>query len=155
MKFIKYILIIIATIIVDQLSKFWIVSNFDLYESQTIIDGFLSLKYVQNTGAGFSILEGKMLFLLLVTCVALIFLLYLLFKANDKAILEKVSISLMIGGALGNFIDRLNLGYVVDFIACNIFGYPFPVFNLADSFLTIGVLLFIINILKESRHGKA
>lgn len=152
MKLIKYLLLIIVTVVVDQFSKYLVVTNFDLFEKMELIPGVLDFQYVQNTGAGFSILEGRMIFFYIITVLALIFLVYLFFKADEKAWLEKLAIALMIGGALGNFIDRLRLEYVVDFIAVNIFGYHFPVFNLADSFLTIGVFFFIISILKGNKH---
>lgn len=155
MKNIKYLIIVIVSIVLDQLSKFLIVSNFQLYETKNLIDGFLSLTYVQNTGAGFSILEGRMTFFYIITIVAIVFMLYLFKTANRNALIQRISIAMMIGGALGNFIDRLRLGYVVDFIAVNIFGYHFPVFNLADSFLTVAVIVFIICLLLEAKNGKA
>ena len=153
-KYWKYLLIVIGAIVLDQLSKYLIVSNFDLFESLTLIPGFLKLNYVRNTGAGFSILEGQMGFFYTITVVALIFMAYMFVKSEDNAVLEKVALAMMFGGAVGNFIDRLRLGYVVDFIAVDIFSYHFPVFNIADSFLTIGVILFIAYYLFQGNHGK-
>ncbi len=154
MKKIKYLFIVLLAVVLDQLSKHWIVSNFDLFESHVIIDNFLSITYVRNTGAGFSILEGKMLFFYVITIISMVVLGYLFVKSDEKDYLQRISISMIVGGALGNFIDRLLMGYVVDFISVLIFGYNFPVFNIADSFLTIGAILFVLSILKEERYGK-
>ena len=79
---------------------------------------------------------------------------YFYFKAKDDEKVLKVSLMFMIGGALGNFIDRLRLRYVIDFLDFYIFGYDFPIFNIADSFLTIGVILFILAYLFEIKELK-
>ncbi len=117
----------------------------------TIIPGFFQLTNVRNTGAGFSILTDQTVFLSVVSAIAVIALIYLLGKENNKYI--RITYLLIISGALGNLIDRIRLGYVVDFLDFMIFGYDFPVFNVADSFITVGCILLILLNLKENRHA--
>ena len=149
----KHILILALTVLLDQLSKFVISSTMNLYESIPVIPGFFSITYAQNTGAAWSMLEGKMIFFYLITLVALGVMAYFYKETKDNPI-SQFGIVLMIGGTLGNFIDRLRLQYVVDFLDFDIFGYDFPIFNLAHSFLCIGVFILIITILLEERGKK-
>lgn len=149
----KHILLFTLTIILDQLSKILISSTMKLGESIPVIQNFFSITYAQNTGAAWSMLEGKMIFFYMITLVALVMLTYF-YKESKGNELAQWGIVLMIGGTLGNFLDRLRLQYVVDFLDFNIFGYDFPIFNLADSFLCIGVFILIITILLEERGKK-
>lgn len=152
MSYLIYIFVIVFLTLIDQLSKTYIASSMELYDQIEIIKDFFYITYVKNDGAGFSILKGQMAFFYIVTVIALIFLVYMLIKSNNK--LADTAYLLMIGGALGNFIDRIRFKYVTDFLDFKIFGYDFPVFNLADTFLTIGVGLLILSILLEERHAK-
>lgn len=142
------VLIILAVIILDQLTKYIVVQNMTMYQSNEIIEGFFSFTRRFNTGAAWSIFEGQMVFFIVITLVGLAFFGYY-FKDVDfkNQKMYSIGISLMIGGAIGNFIDRLFLGGVVDFLDFIIFGYDFPVFNVADMALDIGVAMFIIAIL--------
>lgn len=149
----KHLIILIGTVLLDQFTKFLITMNFDLYDSIEVIPGFFNLTYVQNTGAAWSILEGNMVFFYLITIVAL-FLMVGFYKSNESNELSKWGIVLMIGGTLGNFLDRLRLQYVVDFFDFNIFGYDFPVFNIADSFLCIGVAVLLVAFILEEVSKK-
>lgn len=142
---------IVLLFALDQLSKMAVTMNMSLGHSIEIIDGFFSITYVRNTGAGFSILEGKMEFFYLITIIALVILGYLLYRSQKDPWYGKLSFVLMIGGTLGNFYDRITHKYVVDFLDFNIFGYDYPIFNLADTFLVIGVALFIISYILEHR----
>ena len=148
-----YLFVIAFIVGLDQLSKSIIVQTLKLNETIVVIKDFFNITYVQNKGAGFSILQGQMTFFYIITIIALILLSYLLYKSKDK--ISIIAYLFMIGGAIGNFIDRLLLGYVVDFLDFYIFNYNYPVFNIADSFLTIGVILLIISVLKEKKDGKA
>jgi len=135
-------------LIVDQISKILVVKFLDL-NSVTVIKNFFYLTYTNNTGAAFSILTDKRIFLVLVGIIIIILLIYYLKKHQIKNTINKISFALVIGGSLGNLIDRIIRGSVVDFIDIKIFSYNFPIFNLADTFITIGVLLLLININKE------
>ena len=153
MLYLLYFTVVFGLVAFDQLSKYYIVANIPLNSAIDIIPGFFKLTYVQNFGAGFSILQNQNTLFLIITPIAIIFLCYLLFKTKKGDLFTISGLLLMIAGALGNFIDRVFTVYVVDFLDFVIFGYDFPVFNIADSFLTIGVFLFIIAILKEKDNA--
>lgn len=142
----------ISTIVVllDLLSKQSVVHF--LLENQRIclIKNFFYLTYVKNTGVAFSMLEGKLFLIILMTIIIILFLLQYLkkIKATSNDI---ISYALIIGGALGNLLDRLLYGYVIDFLEFHIFRYHFPIFNLADTSIVIGTFLLLLMGLKESR----
>lgn len=133
--------------IIDKLSKDLIVRNFDLYESKTIINNFFNITYTQNTGAGFSILQGQFLFFYIITVIISVYLIYLFVKEKNKFL--NTAYLLVLGGAFGNFYDRLKYNYVIDFLHFNFGGYHFPIFNFADCFITIGVFIIIIMYIKK------
>ncbi|MDY6062540.1 MAG: signal peptidase II [Erysipelotrichaceae bacterium] len=134
-------IIIILSFIFDQLSKKAIINHFDLDQSMKLIGNFLSFTYVRNDGAGFSILKGQQTFFIFITIVALVAIFYLFYK--EKSRLLGLAYLLILGGTLGNFADRLSYGFVIDFIHFNFWGYHFPIFNVADSFITIGAILIL------------
>lgn len=103
------------------------------------------ITYVQNTGAAWSILEGKMLFFYLVSIIAVIAMVLYFKSLKENQYLSKIGIVLMISGTLGNFIDRLTLGYVRDFLDFIIFGYDFPIFNIADMCLCFGIGIILLD----------
>ena len=149
---------IIATIIVllDQWTKWLIVRRMEIGESIPVIDGFFHITSHRNQGAAWGILQGQMLFFYIVTTVVIVAIVYYLQKygKNDKWV--GISLGIILGGEIGNFIDRLFRQEVVDFLDFYIFNYNFPIFNVADSALTVGVILFIIaTILDERKKGKA
>ena len=139
------IVIMIGTILTDQLSKVWVTSNLQLGESIEIIPSFFKITYTQNTGAAWSILEGYMTFFYVVTLVALILLGWYFYRLKEYQIIQKIGVVLMISGTLGNFIDRLLFQYVRDSLDFHILGYNFPIFNVADVLLISGVLFLIID----------
>ena len=151
-KYLIYLFIILILVSIDQFSKSIIIDYFSLNESKSIIDGFFALTYVQNFGAGFSIMQNARITFLIITPVCLVFFIYLLLKSSD--VLSKTALLLMIGGTIGNFVDRLLRVYVIDFLDFNILGWDFPIFNAADVFLTIGVVLYIIVLIKEEKDAK-
>ena len=116
-----------------------------------IIPGFFSLIYAKNEGAAFSILWGNRWFIVLITIFILVFLIYTV--AKERKNIEKYTLfydiiyGLLFGGILGNLFDRVIRGYVIDYIALNFFGYSFPIFNIADIAISIGVILMIVYIL--------
>ena len=154
MLYTLYLLTIVVLVTADQFSKFLIVKNFVENEKIVLIKDFFNITYIKNYGAGFSILQNQTIFLVVVTIAAIGFVTYLLIKSKNNEAFNRICYLLIIGGAIGNLIDRLTLGYVIDFLDFYIFGYNFPVFNIADSFLTIGCILLIISILLESKRGK-
>ena len=153
MKLIIDLFIILAIFGFDQLSKSYIAQRFELGESITIINNFFNITYVRNDGAGFSILKGQMTLFYVISVIALVIMAYYLYK--EKTLLGRIALLFLIGGTLGNFYDRLLYKSVVDFLDFIIFGYDYPVFNIADTFLTIGVVLLIISVLMENKNAKA
>ncbi len=147
MKFTLFLTTIIF--LIDQISKVLIIKSFRVRASLPIIKDFFYLTYTHNTGAAFSILTGRRLFLIITTFIVIMFIIYYLMKNKITSKLELVSFSLIIGGSLGNLFDRIIRGYVVDFLDFRIFSYNFPIFNLADTFIVIGVLLLIINMARK------
>lgn len=124
----------------------------------SIIPGFLSLTYAKNDGVAFSMLSGNRIFIILLSIVLVLILVYFLYKdyliknINNKLI--AVSYGLLFGGIFGNLFDRILRGYVIDYISMNIFGYSFPIFNLADILITIGVMLMFIDIIFNKENSK-
>lgn len=141
-------ILIAGVIVLDQITKVLIQHSASL--PLTVIPGFFEIVYVKNTGAAWSMFSSKTGILTLVSAVAAgVMIWYLLTKKCSR--LTKISLSLMIGGAIGNLIDRLCLSYVRDFLSFNIFGYAFPVFNVADMALCIGVFLLCVSTLVEEK----
>ena len=148
------ILFVILLVVLDQASKIYLTlvnktSPIDL----EVIRGFFRITYTCNDGAAFSILKGKRLFFIIMTIVVVFLIVYYLLK-NKVYWVEKYSLLLIISGAVGNLIDRIMYGYVIDFLDFIIFGYDFPVFNIADSFITIGAIGLIISILFLNKEGE-
>lgn len=142
-----YYLVALFVVILDQLTKWWIVSEMTLGERIPIIENFLYITSHRNQGAAWGILQGQMTFFYIVTVVVVIFIVYYIQKYGKENPFFGYTLGILLGGAIGNFIDRLFRKEVVDFIDVYPFGYNFPIFNVADSALTIGVLLMIIYIL--------
>lgn len=141
------ILILVSVILLDQLTKFIVFSYQNL--NIEIIKNFLYIGQVKNTGAAWGILSGNMIIFYIVTAVAVYFVFDIYRKSKERPFYFTAALMLIMGGALGNFIDRLFLNYVRDFINVYIFGYDFPLFNIADSALVIGVGLVMIYVLKN------
>lgn len=150
---IKIIILSIILFIVDQISKILIVKLIDINHSVEVIKNFFYLTYTHNTGAAFSILTGQRIFLILIAVAILIILFNHIRKNKVKEKIEILSFSLIIGGSLGNLLDRIVRGYVIDFVDIKIFGYNFPVFNIADTFIVIGVFLLLIETLRKERKN--
>ena len=150
-----YYLFALIVIGMDQLTKWLVIQKMDLYESIPIIDHFFYITSHRNAGAAWGILQGQMAFFYIVTVFVIIGLIYYMEKYARNNKLTAVSLSLILGGAIGNFIDRLLRQEVVDFLDVMIFTYDFPIFNVADSCLVIGVILiFIATIMEEKRKGQ-
>lgn len=143
----RIFIISIISLVIDLLTKILIDNSLSIGQSYTIINNFFYLTRVSNTGAAFSILEGKVLLLSIISIITLIILIRYM-KNFKTSIMSDFAFGLIIGGILGNFGDRVFLGYVRDFLKFDIFQYQFPVFNVADMCIVIGVFFLIICILR-------
>ncbi len=140
----KIVLFSLIFLLIDQLSKLLIVNNFKLNDSYEVISSFFSLTYVKNYGAAFSILQDSRYFLIVVSLL-LLFVIFRFFLVK-RTFLKKETIlyAILIGGILGNLIDRIIHGYVIDFLAFQFGKYSFPVFNFADIFIVCSVFYIVI-----------
>ncbi|MEE0881779.1 MAG: signal peptidase II [Turicibacter sp.] len=147
--------IVAITLVIDQLTKFLVVNYMTIGQSISVIDNFLYITSHRNEGAAWGILQGKMTFFYIVTLVVIgVVILWIRRLDMKKEKLLIIALSLILGGALGNFIDRVMYQHVVDFINTYIFGYDFPIFNIADSALCIGVFLMGIDAVLDVRRQK-
>ncbi|PQF22571.1 signal peptidase II [Enterococcus mundtii] len=146
--------IISALIIgIDQWVKWLIVDNFALGETKSVIPGILSLNHIRNFGAAWSLLEGKMWFFTVVTIIAVVVILTLMIKnRTNGSRWFMIGLTLILAGAIGNFIDRVRLGYVVDMFQTDFMN--FPIFNVADISLVIGVICVLIYIILDEKEQR-
>lgn len=142
-----YYIIAAVIILIDQVTKWLIVRNMKIGENITVIENFFYITSHRNRGAAWGILEGQMWFFYIITAVVIVGLIYYIQKHTKENKVMGVALGFMLGGAIGNFIDRLFRKEVVDFINTYIFSYDFPIFNIADSALCIGVALLFIHML--------
>jgi signal peptidase II len=149
-----YYLIALFVILLDQFTKWLIVSKMNYGDSITIINNILYITSHRNQGAAWGILQGQMWLFYVITLIVIVAIIYYIQKSAKGKVLLGVSLGLMLGGAIGNFIDRVMRKEVVDFIHAYIFSYNFPVFNIADSALCIGVILLMIQMLLDERKTK-
>ncbi|MGT2711703.1 signal peptidase II [Streptococcus oriscaviae] len=151
MRKIVFPLWIAALIGLDQLVKWWTVETIALHEVKPFLPNIMSLTYLRNYGAAYSILQNQQWLFTIVTIVVMAGLVWYFIKHINGSFFTLFSLSLMIAGGLGNFIDRLRLGYVVDMFHLDFIN--FPVFNVADICLTIGVGILFICLMKEEKNG--
>ncbi|MEC1638339.1 signal peptidase II [Schinkia azotoformans] len=153
-----YYFIAIIVILIDQWSKWLVVKKMELGESITIIDQFFYLTSHRNRGAAWGILQGQMWFFYIITIIVIIAVIYYIRKLAKKDPLMGWSLGLILGGAIGNFIDRLIRKEVVDFFDFYLnfyfFKYNYPIFNVADAALVAGVILILIHTLLEAKKEK-
>ena len=147
-------LIAIICIIIDQITKLLIISNFDVGTGKTIIPSFFSIAYVRNTGAAWGMFADGTIFLAVLSIFFLAFAIKYIIDLKEVTKLSCVSYGLLTGGIIGNLIDRLLRKYVIDFFSFTFFSYNFPVFNVADCFIVIAILLLILEtIIKERKKN--
>jgi signal peptidase II len=144
-KNLLWLILSISLIAGDQLTKFFIMKNMQMGDSIEIIRGFLYIGYTKNTGAAWGIFGEHTEYLAIFSVLSSLVLIFILLHMKRK--LGALSLAILIGGAVGNAIDRIRLGWVVDFIDTYIFGYDFPMFNVADSAITVGVIFLLIYML--------
>ena len=149
----KIYIISLITFILDQISKAIISTYLTLGKSIKLIKDFFYLTYIHNTGASWGILKNNTTLLIILSIIALIILIrYSNSFKNTK--LNVCGLGFLMGGILGNLADRILYGYVIDFFDFYIFNYDFPIFNIADIFIVIGVILLIISIVRgEDKDG--
>lgn len=150
-------LIVVIIIALDQISKYWVINNIGPTDSITVIPEVIDFVYVKNTGAAFSFLADKTYGIIFLSCISVAFcigVVWFMIKKKPQNKLLTISLALMLSGALGNVIDRISRGYVVDFIETTFI--KFPVFNVADIAITLGAVLVIIFVLffDKSKNGE-
>ena len=151
------ILLILFAVLADQLTKLWIMSSLPLYGRKIIVPGLFNLVHVTNTGAAFGLLAGehawwRQVFFIVVALMALVIIFVAYRQSKVKVLMFITAVGLIAGGALGNLIDRIRFGAVVDFLDFYIKSYHWPAFNVADSAITVGVGLFLVHMLFASGH---
>lgn len=151
MHMLWWIVLVLSVIAVDQASKTVVINKIALGSEIKLIENFFYLTHVENSGAAWSIFQNGRYFFIVLTILVAIVICYLLFKAEDRLFIT--SLSFILGGAVGNLIDRVMRGTVTDFFGVWLGSYRFPVFNIADSFIVTGVILlayYLLFVHKES-----
>ncbi|HJN56650.1 MAG: signal peptidase II [Candidatus Woesearchaeota archaeon] len=144
-KYLAVFSIALIAVIIDQIVKFLIRINFELNQTIPILKNIFHLTYINNYGAGFGILQQQKWILIFISLIVIGFILYYLDRIKEKEAFLQVLVGLVLGGTIGNLIDRISFGYVVDFLDFRIW----PIFNFADSFVTIGIIGLIVYFWKE------
>lgn len=154
-KFLRTLAVTVGIIFADQLTKLLIRVHYHFPgNGQTIFPGFFDLRYVQNPGAAWGMLAGKQVFLIVFSLVALAFI-WMWFRHEVMPfVLGWLALGLLSGGIIGNLIDRVTLGYVVDFLDFYYKSHHFPAFNIADSSICIGIALLMISQWRADRFKK-
>ncbi len=144
----------LVVLVLDQVTKLWISSSLEVGQTSSVIEGYVRLRYTQNTGAAFGIFSDSTGILSIVSLVVIVGIVVAFVRLGNPSWLSVLAAGLVIGGALGNLTDRIRLGYVRDFIevyrpqlTINNTVYTFPVFNTADSAITVGVILILVGLL--------
>lgn len=154
-----FVFIILGVVVADQLTKLLIIRSFTLYESTEVIPGLFNLTYLTNNGAAFSIFAGqpalwRQVFFITTALVALVIVVIAWRSYRRESEFYTVCLALVAGGAIGNLIDRVRLGAVVDFLDIYIGTHHWPAFNIADSAITVGVTLFLVTSIVMERRKK-
>ena len=155
-KYIIFFVTLAAVVLLDQFLKAYIGATMNLHESIPVIEGYFNITYVKNPGAAFGFLansapEFRSLFLIGVTVIAIVLILYFISKSTAKEVFLTFSLSLILGGAVGNLIDRIRFGEVTDYLDFYISSYHWPAFNVADSAISLGALVLVVEIFKRRR----
>ncbi len=145
-----FFIIILFVLSADQLSKYLVVSFLDLGQSVPILDRFFSITYVLNPGAALGLFAYKTIFFIVITVVVALIILYYYYHLPPYYKFTRIGLALQLGGAAGNLVDRIRVGYVIDFI--NISFFP-PIFNIADIAIVLGGILFIYSLWKEGKKA--
>ncbi|MEF3309426.1 signal peptidase II [Paenibacillus sp. GYB004] len=146
-----YYLVAISSVFLDQISKWKVVNGMENGQSIPLVEGVFHLTSHRNRGAAFGILQNQQWLFIVITAVVTIVILYFLPKAYRTQRRTGYALSMILGGALGNFFDRIFRGEVVDMLDFTLI--DFPIFNVADLFITIGALIMVVDILLDIRKG--
>lgn len=151
-----YYAVAAVVILLDQLTKWLVVKNMELYERISIADPYIGLLSHRNKGAAWGMLEGQMWLFYIVTIIVVAGIIYFFHKEAKGHPIFGISLMFLLGGAIGNFIDRLWRKEVVDFVdvLIPVINYDFPIFNVADAALTVGVILIIIHMILDEKKNK-
>lgn len=144
-------------VLLDQASKLYIDASFELYQSVTVLENFFHITYIRNRGAAFGILSDNALrlpFFITVSIIAIIGTFWYLRQLRADQKLSHLSLGLILSGAIGNLIDRIRLGEVIDFVDVHWYNHHWPAFNVADSAICIGVGLLLLETWREERHTR-
>jgi signal peptidase II len=149
--------LIAALVVLDQVTKAIVVREIPLHDSVTVIPGLLNFTHVRNTGAAFGLLNalhfpGKTLIITLLAVAAILAIVFYAGKFASETFVARLGLALVLGGALGNLVDRARLGYVVDFVDVHYAGWHFWAFNVADSAITVGAVVLILDMILFPRH---
>ena len=144
----KVLIVVVICTLIDQVIKNLLIDGSHIQ----VIQNFFSITWVENTGAAFSIFSSNTLFLILVGILSLNLIYWFLIKDKKLSKFEYITYGVLIGGIIGNLVDRVVHGYVIDYLDFNIFGYNFPVFNFADICIVVSIVLIIISIFKGDKH---
>ena len=155
-----FVAVALVVAVADQIVKAIVDRFMSLHESRVVVDGFLHLTYVRNRGAAFGILSDaelpyQSLVFSAVSAVALLAITAYAWRLPASSRLPRLALSLVIGGAVGNLIDRVRLGYVIDFVDVFWGTYHWPAFNVADSAISVGVVLLVLDILRSPQPDQA
>jgi signal peptidase II len=153
-RHLPYLILMAAIVLLDQGSKALVVRFLGLHEYVPLVDGLLSLSHVRNRGAAFGVLSDwdvpyQSVLLSVLSLSALLAIAFYFVRLPPTARLPRAALALVLGGAVGNLIDRARLGYVVDFVHAYWRHYQWPDFNVADSAITVGVTLLVLDILRS------
>ena len=148
----RIFLVALVGVIVDQVIKNVLCISMNMGESVSIIDGFFSLTLIGNTGAAFSLFSSGTILLIIVSIVVLNVIYFWLIKDKNLNLFEEITYGLLMGGITGNLIDRVWHMQVIDYLDFNLFGYNFPVFNLADMLIVISLFMIVIYTLKGDKN---
>lgn len=155
-----YFLVSLAVLLLDQWTKGIVMRTFQIHESREVVPGLFDLTYVQNSGAAFGLfasVDSSLKAIVLNSVAVLVFLIVSAYaiRSSHKSVRLQLGLALILGGAVGNLLDRVRFTYVVDFLDFSISGHHWPAFNLADSAICIGVGLLFLDMLQKEEEAEA
>ncbi|HEY3307735.1 MAG TPA: signal peptidase II [Desulfuromonadaceae bacterium] len=156
-RYLLFAAISVSGLVIDQVTKIYIDRSMQMFQSITLVENFFNITYVRNKGAAFSFLahtSWRLPFFITVSLVAAVVILIAFRKLRDDQRLAQISLAMIFSGAVGNLIDRVRLGEVIDFLDTHWYQHHWPAFNVADSLICVGVALLAIDMLAEEKRHK-